>query len=146
MKQALKVPIVLVVQNKALRNHIETVLERAGYDVIFFNDLNEDFWDSIKSVTCLIVFIESSVLKSFGFLFYDEVFKNCPNAKVVLLCSENDRALIRHAIEKGGYGSIVEPYDSWEVTTIIKHLVSDLLTKRNSHLVRDKLSEKLDET
>ncbi len=129
MKRSFTIPIIAIIKSNHLKNHVKRVVQKADYKVLFLDRIDEIFWNILKNTSCIIIFVESYFLKSDGVFLYDEIFDHCPEAKVVLLCSEKDRELIKFAIEKGGYGSIIEPYDPWEIITIIKHLTSDLTAK-----------------
>lgn len=47
-----------------------------------------------------------------------------PDSKLVLLCSQDNRYLIGRVMGLGAYGCILEPYEEWELLTMVRLILS----------------------
>lgn len=120
-----EIPIFLMLKTPKIVEHFNSLLRKMMWKVNVCVHTSELF-DKISSVSKAIVFLEDAVSQEEGTNIYGEILHRCRNAKIVLVCKRNRRNLVKDMIEKGGYGSIIEPYDPWEVTTMVKHLITDL--------------------
>ncbi|MEJ5300038.1 MAG: hypothetical protein WHS38_03520 [Thermodesulforhabdaceae bacterium] len=127
-KPSSQIPIFFLVKTPEVVTHFNALFHKVNWKVTFC-DSPLDLFDHIKTVEKAIIFVEGAVSLEEGPALYDEILKRCPEAKIILVCSQAHRKLIKDMIEKGGYGSILEPYDPWEITTMVKHLMADLAEK-----------------
>ncbi len=123
-----QISILILLKDPEVKNHFIKLFKRLRCKFIVCKD-SFCLLNHLEGKDRAIVFIESSIFKTEDMdNLYSVIFKKCPLSKIVLVCKQEDRTLIKSTIEKGGYASIVEPYDAWEITTILKHLMADLKT------------------
>ncbi|MCX7822781.1 MAG: hypothetical protein N2260_04985 [Syntrophobacterales bacterium] len=120
-----KIPIFLLFRTPEVLDYFRDLLRKINQSPISYENATE-LMDNISSHSKVIAFIEDIVSEEEGTGFYEMILEKCPGAKIILVCKKNRRRLIKDAMEKGGYGSVVEPYDPWEITTMVKHLLADL--------------------
>ncbi len=122
-----RVPIFVFIPTRSVRKHFLGVLNEIGHNAVVIESA-PSLLDQIAQVQRSVVFIEGVISRKEGRSLYNAILRRCPGAKIVLVCSRGDRGLIKDVIEQGGYGSVVEPYDAWEIGTMVKHLITDLST------------------
>lgn len=120
-----EVPIFLLLKTPEVIEHFNSLFHKLMWKFNLCADVPE-LLKKVSNFSRAIVFLEGVIPKQEGTNIYKEILDNCPGAKIVLVCNRNHRNLVKEMIEKGGYGSIIEPYDPWEITTMVKHLIADL--------------------
>lgn len=120
-----QIPIFLLLKTPDIINHFDRLFSELGRTVAIYENATE-FLNNISSHLKAIIFIEDIIFQTEGTRLYETILERCPGSKIILVCRKNRRSLIREAMEKGSYGSIVEPYDHWEISTMVKHLLADL--------------------
>lgn len=120
-----QIPIFLLLKTPDIIAHFDRLFSEIGKNVVIYEDATE-FLNHISSCLKAIIFIEDIISQAEGIRLYEKILGKSPSSKIILVCRKNRRNLIRDAMEKGSYGSIVEPYDQWEITTMVKHLLADL--------------------
>ncbi|MEJ5348157.1 MAG: response regulator [Desulfosoma sp.] len=81
--------------------------------------------ESLAEVGRGIVILDSEVVRRHGATIYGRLRAACKTCRVILLCAQESRGLIREAMEAGVYGCIVEPYAPWEIQTMVRHILAD---------------------
>ncbi|SFM79250.1 response regulator [Thermodesulforhabdus norvegica] len=119
------IPVVIIARNMAIVKRLKSILDHEGKKSVHFSD-PFDFCREMKGTTRSVVFLESGFVREYGRILYERLFRVCPFLKIVLVCSPEDRDLIKEAMENGVYGCVVEPFDAWEVSTMLRHLLADL--------------------
>lgn len=119
------IPVAIIARQSDLVKRLEAILQQTGKKFVHFAD-PFDFCKAMKGIARSILFLESSFVREHGRILYERLFGVCPFLKIVLICSPQDRELIKEAMENGVYGCVVEPFDAWEVSTILRHLLTDL--------------------
>jgi len=122
------IPIFLLMKTPDVINHFNTLFHKVSWNATLCKNPSMLF-DRIKDIRRAIIFVEDVISQREGVHLYEEILERCPEAKIILVCKQSHRLLIKDMIEKGGYGSIVEPYDPWEITTMVRHLIADLAEK-----------------
>jgi len=122
------IPIFLLMKTPDVIIHFNTLFHKVNWKTTLCKSPSKLF-EHIKDTRRSIIFVEDVISQEEGVHLYDEILEKCPEAKIILVCKQAHRLLIKDMIEKGGYGSIVEPYDPWEIMTMVKHLLADLTEK-----------------
>lgn len=136
-----QIPIFLLLRSPDVIDHFKKLFHKMNRNAFFYESAHELF-ERIVNHKKAIIFVEDIISQEEGFEFYRTILEKCPWAKIILVCKRDRRNLIKDVIEKGGYASILEPYDPWEVAIIVKHLLSDLAeNNRNSILNSEKSKE-----
>lgn len=120
-----QIPIFLLLKSPSVVDHFKKLFHKMNRNAFFYKNTQELF-ERIVNHKKAIIFVEDVISQEEGFEFYRTILEKCPRAKIILVCKRDRRNLIKDVVEKGGYGSILEPYDPWEVAIIVKHLLSDL--------------------
>ena len=118
-----------MVANDEVRNHIMELCEKNNYRSLINADL-EELTERTKRMRTAIVLIDYEVVKTYGARIYSRINVVCPRCSVILLCDQANRELIREAMELGAYASILEPYEEWEVLTMIRNILTGKKKKR----------------
>ena len=121
--------VFLLVANEEVRNYIKELCEKNNYHSDINADL-EELTEKTKRMQSAIVFIDYEVVKTYGARIYSRINVACPKCSVILLCDQANRELIREAMELGAYASILEPYEEWEVLTMIRNILTGKKKKR----------------
>ena len=145
--QITKKKVLVVDDEKDIRELITDILEDDGFEVIAVKSGNEAI-DSIKehsfSVAVLDVWLEGSDIEGIGVLEYLQ--KNHPNIPAIMISghanisSDNKKEKNRHeitvlSIQKGAYDFIEKPFSADKlITTLNRAIESFLLKKENSTL------------
>jgi len=122
------IPIFLLMKTPDVITHFNTLFHKVNWKTTLCKSPSKLF-EHIKDTRRSIIFVEDVISQEEGVHLYNEILEKCPEAKIILVCKQAHRLLIKDMIEKGGYGSIVEPYDPWEIMTMVKHLLADLTEK-----------------
>jgi DNA-binding NtrC family response regulator len=118
-----------LVANDEVRNHIMELCDKNNYRSLINADL-EELTERTKRMRSAIVLIDYEVVKTYGARIYSRINVACPKCSVILLCDQANRELIKEAMELGAYASILEPYEEWEVLTMIRNILTGKKKKR----------------
>ncbi len=118
----------LCISDERIRRHLFDLLKANQYRPVLMASQDE-LLQEIRDIPGGIVFLDSTVVKRVGSGIYSRIKVTCPACRVILLCDPEHRDLIREAMEMGVYGCILEPYAAWEILTMVKHLLSDMVPK-----------------
>jgi hypothetical protein len=85
----------------------------------------DELLDALQGSHNPIVFLDTEAVVTYGTGIYSKIKAAVHGGRIILLCDQAHRHLIRVAMEYGSYGSILEPYAEWELLTMVKHILSD---------------------
>lgn len=71
-----------------------------------------------------IILIDSLSVLTYGTTVISKLKSSCPDSKLVFLCNQDNRHLIGRVMELGAYGCILEPYEEWELLTMVRLILS----------------------
>ncbi len=106
-----------------VRNHILKLCEKNNYHPILATDLEELVRKTLRTSSA-IVLLDYEVINTYGARTYSRINVACPDCNIILLCDQAHRKLIKEAMELGAYASILEPYEEWEVLTMIRNILT----------------------
>ena len=118
-----------MVANDEVRNYIMELCEKNNYRSLINADL-EELTERTKRMRSAIVLIDYEVVKTYGARIYSRINVACPRCSVILLCDQANRELIKEAMELGAYASILEPYEEWEVLTMVRNILTGKKKRR----------------
>ncbi len=116
--------LLVLVSREEIRNHILSLLQRNEYSPIPMA-VPEELVQSLRGRNEAIVFLDVETLRIHGASLYSKLKAACAGCKIILLCDQAKRDMIRPAMEQGAYGGILEPYAEWEVLTMVRHILAD---------------------
>lgn len=123
-------PIRLLILNPQIRRHLREILERNGFQPIILSPLNPS--GSLIDCEQAVIFIDWEAEVQFGSAIIRKIKTACPSGGIIFLYDREHRSLIREVMDLGVYGCILDPYDEWEVLTMIKHLLTKRQVKSTS--------------
>jgi DNA-binding NtrC family response regulator len=121
--------VLLLVANDDIRHYISNLCEKNNYHPLITVDL-EELARKTKRMPSAIVFVDYEVVNTYGARMYSRINVACPSCDVILLCDQVHRTFIKEAMELGAYASILEPFEEWEVLTIIRNILTGKKKKR----------------
>jgi FixJ family two-component response regulator len=130
----------LLVLDDQVRCGIIELLRKNGFVPIVMSDADESI-ETLKGKSDGVLFLDWEAVRIFGVGIYTKVRVACQGFRVVLLCDQAHRDLIKEAMELGAYGCILEPYPEWEVLTMVKHILSDAHPRRERIVKKGKESK-----
>lgn len=116
--------LLVLVSEEGIRNHLGNLLRRNDIPPIIMA-VPEEMYQFLKGRSDAIVFVDVETLRIHGASLYTKMKAACPACRIILLCDQANRDLIKQAIEQGAYGGILEPYAEWEVLTMVRHILAD---------------------
>lgn len=119
----------LLVSNEKIRKYLFELLQRNRYRPKTRAGLVE-LLNALKRGDDAIVFLDNEAVTIYGASIYSKINADVPDKRIILLCDQEHRDLIKEAMQHGSYGCILEPYAEWEVLTIVRHILSDIRPKR----------------
>lgn len=81
--------------------------------------------EHLQGISRAIVILDSGSIHHHGPTIYGRIRAACKGCRVIVLCAQDSRGLIREAMEAGVYGCVVEPYAPWEIQTMVRHILAD---------------------
>jgi len=121
--------VLLLVCNKETREYLSDLLRRNSYSPQAFS-VPADLLNHLRAGTDVIVFVDGQAVSNCGAGIFSKIRESCSGCKVIFLCDRAHRELIKEAMGLGAYGCVLEPYEEWEVLTMVRHVLSDLKPKR----------------
>ena len=118
-----------MVANEDIRHYIRELCEKNNYHSLVTVDL-EELAEKTKRIHNAIVFVDYEVVNTYGARMYSRINVACPSCDFILLCDQAHRTFIKEAMELGAYASILEPFEEWEVLTIIRNILTGKKKKR----------------
>ncbi len=115
--------IFVLMAKEDVRNHILKLCEKNNYHPILATDLEELVRKTLRTSSA-IVLLDYEVINTYGARTYSRINVACPDCNIILLCDQAHRKLIKEAMELGAYASILEPYEEWEVLTMIRNILT----------------------
>jgi len=114
----------LLISNEKIRDHLFDLLQRNRYRPEVKAGLNE-LSSALKDRHDAIVLLDNESVAIFGVGIFVKIKAAAPDSRIILLCEQTHRELVKEAMEYGSYGCILEPYAEWEVLTMVRHILSD---------------------
>jgi len=109
----------VLVLNDEVRSHIFNLLRKNDHFSFATASLDE-LLSPLKKDANSIILIDCEVAVAYGINVISKLKTSCPECKLILLCSQTHRSLIKRAMELGAYGCIIEPYREWEFSTMVR--------------------------
>jgi len=118
-----QIPILVLITNEKIRSYIIEICRRNNLHPLISVGL-EELVKKIKKMHSAIVMIDYEVVTSYGARIYSIIKVACPGCKCIMLCDQDHRDFIKEAVEHGVYACILEPYEEWEVLTMIRSIIA----------------------
>ena len=119
----------LLLSNEKIRDYLRDLLQRSRYHPKLMASLDE-LINGLKRGDEAIVFLDNEAVGIYGVSIYSKIKAAVPRKKIILLCDQAHRSLIKEAMQYGIYGCILEPYAEWEVLTMVRHVLSDMQPRK----------------
>lgn len=119
----------VLVSKAGIRNHLSDLFQRNDIPFIV-ETVPDEMFQFLKGRKEAIAFLDVETLRIYGASLYTKMKAACPACRIILLCDQANRDMIKQAIEQGAYGGILEPYAEWEVLTMVRHILADKHPKR----------------
>jgi len=119
----------LLVSNEKIRDYLFDLLQRNRHQPQKWNGLDELLL-ALKGRYDAVVLLDSDAVAIYGVGIYSKIKAVVPGNRIILLCDQAHRDLIKEAMQQGSYGCILEPYAEWEVLTIVRHILSDMQPRK----------------
>ncbi len=111
--------------NREVREHIMTSMKKHDYSIEGISGI-EGMMDSLKGRENAIIFIDSEAVLAYGAGVISKLKRACQTCRLILLCSQDHRGVVKPVMELGAYGCIIEPYPEWELLTMVRPILMDL--------------------
>ena len=118
-----QIPILVLITNEKIRSYIIEICKRNNLRPLISVGF-EELVKKIKKMHSAIVMIDCEVVISYGTRIYSIINVACPGCKCIMLCDQDHRDFIKEAVEHGVYACILEPYEEWEVLTMIRSIIA----------------------
>ena len=118
-----QIPILVLIANKKIRSDIIGLCKKNNLKPLIGADL-EELVEKIKKMRSAIVIMDFEVVNTYGVRIYSRINVACPGCNAILLCDHDHRGIIKQAVELGVYACILEPYEEWEVLTMIRNIIA----------------------
>lgn len=116
--------VFLWVSREEVRAHALEALAHVGAPTESVDSLSA-LMEGLADVGRGIVILDSEAVHRHGPTIYGRLRAACKTCRLILLCAQDSRGLIREAMEAGVYGCVVEPYAPWEMQTMVRHILAD---------------------
>ena len=113
----------VLVLNEEVRSLILSLLRKNEEFNVSIAELN-GLLDSTKKKEDLIILIDSEAVLTYGAAVISKLKMSCTESRLILLCSRVHRSMVKHVMELGAYGCIIEPYPEWEFSTMVKSILN----------------------
>jgi DNA-binding NarL/FixJ family response regulator len=113
----------VMVLNDEVRSHILNLLRKNEHFSIGIVPLDELINPS-KRESNAIILIDCEGVLAYGVTIISKLKTSCPECKLIVLCSQAHRSMIKRVMELGAYGCIIEPYQEWEFLTMVRLILS----------------------
>lgn len=114
--------ILIVDQNPAYREILESLLEKRGYSVTSIED-GSQLRGFLEDKGFDIIFLDSQTggVRDEG--LFVKIKTKCPQSHIIVIASKKGEEFIKEAMEAGAYGCINKPYNPDEVLTMVRHII-----------------------
>jgi DNA-binding NtrC family response regulator len=119
----------LLVCSERIRLYVSDLLQRDRCQPEVRAGLDE-LLSALKGKRDAVVFLDHEAVAIYGAGIYPKIKAADPESRMILLCDQAHRDLIKEAMEHGSYGCILEPYSEWEILTIVRHILADVQPRR----------------
>lgn len=116
--------VFLWVSREEVRLHALEALAQVGAQTESVESLSA-LLERLGGVGRAIVILDSGSIHHHGPTIYGRIRAACKSCRLIVLCAQDSRGLIREAMEAGVYGCVVEPYAPWEIQTMVRHILAD---------------------
>lgn len=123
--------------NAEVREHMSSLLEKRQYPSLVIAGL-DDLLQCLKGKRTAIVLIDSEAVTAYGAGVVSKVRVACQECRLIFLCTQLHRDLVKGAMGSGAYGCIIEPYPEWEFLTMIRPILLDLQLDKKTKTLRTK--------
>jgi DNA-binding NarL/FixJ family response regulator len=113
----------VLVLNDTVRSHVFNLLSKNEHFSFAIASLDE-LINPLKREANSIILIDCEVVLAYGITVISKIKTSCPECKLIMLCSQTHRSLIKRVMELGAYGCIIEPYKEWEFSTMVRLILS----------------------
>lgn len=127
--------------NQEVRRHILDLLKKNELSAAEVSNL-DDLVNFLKSRKTSLIFVDSDAVEAYGTWTVSRIKTACRECRLILLCSQNQRNMVRRIMELGAYGCIIEPYPEWELLTMIRPILTDLQVDRKVKVPKAKRQDK----
>jgi len=121
--------IMLVDDSKLIRKKLTEVITTAGHTVVHECDRGEDALTGYRTHKPDIVTMDINMPGMNGIEALEEIRKNYPDAKVVIITTNSQEKIILEAINKGASCFLVKPFTDEHVVNTINRLAQDIQKK-----------------
>ncbi len=112
-----------MILNEEVRSLILSLLKKYEQFNVGIAELKE-LLDSTKKKEDLIILVDSEAVLAYGAAVISKLKMSCPECRLILLCSRVHRSMVKHVMELGAYGCIIEPYPEWEFSTMVRSILN----------------------
>jgi len=123
--------------NEKVREHILSLLTKNDHPSVGVADL-DDLMNFLKGKENAIIFIDSEAVVAYGAGMVSKLKMACRECRLIVLCSQVHRSVVKRVMELGAYGCIIEPYPEWEFATMVKPILMDLKVDRKGKSAKNK--------
>jgi DNA-binding NtrC family response regulator len=127
----------VLIANDKIKNYIIDLCKKNNFRPFAGVDL-EELVKKIKKRPSAVVVMDHEVVNSYGTRIYSRINVACPGCNVLLLCDQDQRDLIKEAVEHDVYACILPPYEEWEVLTMIRNIIAKVKLQDQKKLYKNK--------
>lgn len=113
----------VLVLNDEVRCHILNLLRKNEHFSVGIVSLDE-LMNPLQREANTIILIDCEGVLAYGATVISKLKTSCRKCKLILLCSQAHRSMIKRVMELGAYGCIIEPYQEWEFLTMVRLILS----------------------
>jgi DNA-binding NtrC family response regulator len=113
----------VLIANDKIKSYIIDLFKKNNFRPFTGADL-EELVKKIKKRPSAVVVMDYEVVNSYGTRIYSRINVACPGCNVLLLCDQDQRDLIKEAVEHDVYACILPPYEEWEVLMMIRNIIA----------------------
>ncbi len=120
--------ISLLVLNEAIRKHVLEILERNHFTPVVISNPGELVVE-LREHPTPVIFIDWEAETQYGPAIIMNIKAALKEGGIIFLYDREHRNLIQEVMQLGVYGCVLDPYDEWEILTMVKHLLSKKVAK-----------------
>ena len=113
----------VLVLNEEVRGHILNLLRENEHFRVGIVSLDELIKPSKREASTIIL-IDCEGVLTYGVTVISKLKTSLRECKLILLCSQAQRSMIKRVMELGAYGCIIEPFQEWEFLTMVRLILS----------------------
>jgi DNA-binding NarL/FixJ family response regulator len=113
----------VLVLDDEVRCHILNLLRKNELFSVGIVSLDELINPSKREANTIIL-IDCEGVLAYGVTVISKLKTSCRECKLILLCCQAHRSMIKRVMELGAYGCIIEPYREWELLTMVRLILS----------------------